>query len=109
MAYLFYIVGNKILPTSVRVRFTPLYRLLLNKYYIDEIYDAAFVKPFLRLCQFSFKFDGAVIDGMVNGAGAAVQWFARVLRPIQSGLVQNYLLVQMIGIVLFILVLLRNI
>jgi len=109
LAYLFYIVGNKILPVSIRSQFTPLYQLLLNKYYIDEIYDVVFVRPFLRLCQFSFKFDSSVVDGMVNGAGSAVQWLAKVLRPIQSGLIQNYLLVQVIGIVLFILMLLRKI
>ncbi len=106
LAYVFYILNNKILPSGFRAAFTPLYHLLLNKYYIDEIYDVVFVKPCFKICDLFFKFDASIIDGIVNGAGRFVQWVSGILRPIQTGLVQNYLLVQMIGVLIFIVTLL---
>ncbi len=109
LAYLFYIKDNKILPAAVRAKFSFLYNLLSNKYYIDEIYDVVFVQPCLRLCRFCFKFDGSIVDEMVNGTARLVGWLSRTLRPIQTGLVQNYLLIQVLGVIIFIIVLLRNI
>jgi len=103
LAYLIYVANQKILPESLRLAFTPLYRLLFNKYYIDEIYEAVFIQPTLKLCQLFFKFDLGVIDDVVNAVGRVVQWYSSVLRKLQSGLVQNYLLVQVIGIIIFIL------
>jgi NADH-quinone oxidoreductase subunit L len=45
------------------------HRVIANKYYVDEIYDFAFVKNLLRLTGASGAFDNGVIDGAVNGAG----------------------------------------
>lgn len=109
LAYVIYIKENKILPAAVRSQFTPLYKLLLNKYYIDEIYDVVFVKPSLAICRLLFRFDGSVIDGLVNGAAKVVQWFSGLLRPLQTGLVQNYLLVQVVGLIIIAFALLRGI
>lgn len=107
LAYVFYIMGHKILPAMVRAQFAPLYRLLLNKYYVDEMYDVLFVKPCLKICKISFSFDASVIDGMVNGTARLVQLCSRILRPIQTGLIQNYLLIQVLGIIVLILTLLK--
>ena len=106
-AYFVYIRGQKILPESARAAFAPLHRLLLNKYYIDEIYDAVFVKPVLRMCDGLFRFDLGVIDGMVNGAATLTQRASSFLRRMQTGLVQNYLLVQVFGMIILILTLFR--
>ncbi len=103
LAYLLYMAGHKILPVSVRARFAPLYRLLLNKYYVDEIYEAVLVRPCLKLCEFSSTFDRLVVDGLVNGVAQVMQWVSATLRPIQTGMVQNYLLIQVLGVILFIL------
>ena len=100
LAYTIYINGNKILPASVRTAFTPIYRLLLNKYYIDEIYEAIFVRPVMKACGYLFKFDGTVVDGIVNGVAGVFQWLSSVLRRLQTGVVQNYLLFQVAGIIL---------
>ena len=97
LAYLLYIRGIKILPQGLRAILTPVYRLVSNKYYIDEIYEAVFIKPFLALCNGSFRFDMSIIDGAVNGVAKVMQYFAGLLRTIQSGLVQHYLLVQILG------------
>jgi NADH-quinone oxidoreductase subunit L len=51
--------------------FRPVYLLLKNKYYIDEIYLAVFVRPAVRLAELCGLFDNKVIDGAVNGVGNA--------------------------------------
>ena len=109
LAYLLYIRGMKILPEPLRAAFAPLYRLVSNKYYIDEIYEAIFVKPFLALCNGSFRFDASVVDGAVNGVAKVMQNFAGALRTIQSGLVQNYLLIQILGAMIILLTLLGGV
>jgi NADH-quinone oxidoreductase subunit L len=68
-----------------------LYRLSLNKYYIDEIYDYVFVRPFTACSRFFAEFiDPWVIDGTVNGVAALVRWFSQVWRGLQTGNVQHY-------------------
>ena len=77
-----------------------LHALLLNKYYVDEIYDALIVHPIYRLSQWCARvFDQAVIDGGVNGVGTAVAAWARGLRRLQTGFVMNYALTMLVGAV----------
>ena len=66
--------------------------ILLNKYYMDEIYDAIIVWPVVRSSrEFLWKFvDGFVIDGIVNGVGQSGAVVRRVLRRMQSGYVRTY-------------------
>ena len=79
----------------------PLYRLLLHKYYVDEIYDAAIVQPIKRLSTgLLWKgVDAGVIDGAVNGAGALVTAGSAVLRRLQSGSVRAYAVSVFLGVV----------
>jgi NADH-quinone oxidoreductase subunit L len=78
----------------------PIHGLLLNKYYVDEIYDALFVRPIHRLSEWCAGiFDARGIDGIVNGIGRlAVDW-AVAMRRIQTGFVMNYALGMLIGAV----------
>jgi NADH-quinone oxidoreductase subunit L len=62
-----------------------LYRLILNKYYIDELYQAVFVNPYLLVCSAAAWFDANIIDGVVNLA-ASLTVFGSWL----SGLFDNY-------------------
>ena len=78
---------------------------LQNKWYVDEIYEAAIVKPLRSLAGF---FDTVVekkgIDGFVNGVGKLVNYGSRQLRLIQNGQVGVYVLLMVIGmLVLFII------
>jgi len=59
---------------ALAARFAGLHRLLLNKYYVDEIYDAAIVEPIRRGSERALwkVVDAGVIDGAVNGAGSLV-------------------------------------
>ena len=78
------------------------YRLLLNKYYLDEVYDAAVVQPIRVGSQEALwrGFDVRVIDGAVNGTGAIVAGSSAVLRRLQTGSVRAYASSMFIGVVL---------
>jgi NADH-quinone oxidoreductase subunit L len=61
-------------------RFSPIHRLLLGKYYVDEIYDATVVQPIKRASSGLLwrGVDAGLIDGTVNGVGLVVRgWSAR--------------------------------
>jgi NADH-quinone oxidoreductase subunit L len=69
-----------------------LYRLLLNKYYVDEIYDAVIVQP-IKLVSSGMLWkgvDAGLIDGAVNGVGAMVSAGSSVLRRLQTGSIRTY-------------------
>ena len=80
----------------------PLHTLLLNKYYVDELYDAVFVKPTVALSRgLLWKVvDAEVIDGAVNGAGSVVETGATWLRRFQTGSVRVYAASILLGVVL---------
>jgi NADH:ubiquinone oxidoreductase subunit 5 (subunit L)/multisubunit Na+/H+ antiporter MnhA subunit len=63
-----------------------LYRLSLNKYYVDEAYDALFVRPYIALTRATAWFDLHIIDGLVN-LSATLTVFGSWL----SGLFDNYI------------------
>ena len=73
-------------------RFGPLYRLLLNKYYVDEIYDAAIVQPIKLLSTGGLwkGVDAGAIDGAVNGVGGLVRTGSGALRRLQTGSIRAY-------------------
>ncbi|MFT3680320.1 MAG: NADH-quinone oxidoreductase subunit L [Ferruginibacter sp.] len=80
-------------------------KILENKWYVDEIYDAVIVRPLNALGAF---FNNLVekkgIDGFVNGVGRAVNYGSRQIRLLQSGQVGIYVLLMVLGIlVLFII------
>jgi NADH-quinone oxidoreductase subunit L len=101
------------------------YRTVLNKYYVDEIYEAVFVNGALGLSKFLAAFDRVVIDGLVNGAatvtrwisfadgafdryvvdgivnlvGSVTMWIGAKARAIQTGHIYSYLYAIVIGVV----------
>ena len=78
----------------------PVHALLLNKYYVDEIYDALFVRSIYALSQWCARvFDLTVIDGIVNGAARVVVGWAQGMRRVQTGFVMNYALGMLLGAV----------
>jgi len=86
--------------SRIGVPTNPLHKLLLNKYYVDELYDALIVKPIYRLCLWCAQiFDVKVIDGLVNGVATAVVAWALGLRRLQTGYVMNYALGMLVGAV----------
>jgi NADH-quinone oxidoreductase subunit L len=114
-------------PRRFATRFAPVHRLLENKYYIDELYQATVIGGTLALCRIlwwidaniidglvnltrhvtviglghgSSLFDRYVVDGAVNGVAAGARGGSLLFRRVQSGLVQNYAMIMGAGIVL---------
>ena len=78
--------------------FGPVYRMLYNKYYIDELYlwfNHSLVDGTARII---YLFDVYVVDGIVNGIGAFTRLSGDGLRVFQSGSLQNYALVFFLGV-----------
>ena len=112
---------------GLAARFAGAHRVLTNKYYVDELYDATAVRGTLGGARGLWAFDRRVVDGAVDGSG----WFTRlsawisdmldkyvvdglvnlvgwsagegsyVLRRLQTGLIQNYALLMLIGVFAF--------
>jgi NADH-quinone oxidoreductase subunit L len=80
----------------------PLYempRLLENKYYVDEIYDAALIEPVKNASREGLwkLFDVGVIDGIVNGIGRGMSELGDLLRHLQPGFVRSYAAIILLG------------
>lgn len=82
--------------------FNPVYKLLLNKYWLDEIYLVLFVNPINRWStSFLWKFtDVKIIDGLVNGSAKFVEASGQRIKLIQSGITQNYATMMIAGIII---------
>jgi len=91
LAYLFY-VAKPSLPETLAGKAHAMYSIMVNKYYVDEVYDAVIVSPVLHTSrEFLWKFvDVVMIDGAVNGVGKVVRGAAGGLRHMQSGYVRAY-------------------
>ncbi len=85
-------------------RFPGVYRFLLNKGYVDELYDEVFVHPIEALSEGPLwrGLDARVIDGAVNGTGALVVEAAGALRRLQTGSMRAYAVSVMLGAVLIV-------
>lgn len=96
---------------KVSSRFKVLYNILLNKYFVDEIYEAAIVNPVQKGSErFLWKFfDMKIIDGAVNGIAALIDKLSGVIKKVQTGLTQSYALIMMAGIALVLLWLILSI
>ena len=78
------------------------YDLLLHKYYVDELYDAAIVHPIQQLSTHGLwrGADAGLIDGAVNGVGRVVRGLSSAGRRAQTGSVRAYAASLFIGVVL---------
>jgi NADH-quinone oxidoreductase subunit L len=101
LAFLFYRKSPGV-PARLAGRFPGLYRLLENKYFVDEAYDAVIVRPLLRGSEWVYRrFDLGAIDGALNGAASAASAAGRGLNVLQSGLLRDYALAFLLGAILF--------
>lgn len=96
LAWMFYAERSGV-PAAIAQAALPLYRLSLNKFYIDEIYYIFLVVPVVCLAQFSRFIDWIGVDGMVGCVSQLPGSVARLARPIQNGLVQFYALATMLA------------
>lgn len=99
-AYVVYVKSPQ-LPDRLARQWQGLYQGSLNKWYVDEAYDQAFVNPTMKAAdQLWRKVDMAVIDGAVNGVARGVAWGGWITRLLQSGQAQNYALAMTVGAVM---------
>ena len=129
LAYKFYVTSPEI-SDQIRERFAGAHRTLLNKYYVDELYNATVISGTMAGGRGLWSFDRNVVDGAVNGTGWVtvvsswisgvtdrnvvdglvnlvgwiVQETSHVFRRLQTGLVQNYAVLMLFGIFAFVTV-----
>ncbi|MDA8089439.1 MAG: NADH-quinone oxidoreductase subunit L [Nitrospiraceae bacterium] len=91
-------------PEALARTFRLPYKLSFNKYYIDEIYDNAIVKPTFWVAKNVIVgvTDGKWIEGIVNGVPKAIGSFGQSLRKLQSGVTQHYADIMALGVLIFI-------
>ncbi len=101
VAATFYIVSPD-LPARTAKRFNGLYLFLLNKWYFDELYDAIFVKPALRIAQFAWHVgDEKVIDGVPSGLAALTADASTQTVKLQTGSIAVYAFIMLLGLLAF--------
>ncbi|MDQ3540206.1 MAG: NADH-quinone oxidoreductase subunit L [Chloroflexota bacterium] len=101
-AYLTYSRGS-ISAEAIGARFQGAYQFLLNKWYIDELYDRIFVQPLKNFSHFLWRVvDEGVIDAAVNGVATGIGAISQRLRHVQTGLVANYALAIALGMVVIV-------
>ena len=88
LAWLMYVAK----PSIAESMSGPVYKLLLNKYYVDELYNFVVVKPLVAISRGGLwkVMDAGLIDGAVNGVGKFAQGMGGVLRLLQSGNARSY-------------------
>jgi NADH-quinone oxidoreductase subunit L len=122
VAWLMYGRGGD-LPSRLARAAGPVYRLVYRKYWVDELYDRLLIRPYYGLCRFFAGADQWVVDGAVNGTAASTRGAARVsglfdqwvvdllvnfvayfvrfggwvMRRAQTGFVQSYAGVMILG------------
>ncbi|MCX6825860.1 MAG: proton-conducting transporter membrane subunit, partial [candidate division Zixibacteria bacterium] len=102
LAYYFYI-KNAAAAGQLRNWLRPLHKLIYGKYYIDELYDAAIVRPLLGLSLFLWKIvDVIFIDGLINGVAVFIGQLSKGLRALQSGRLRTYATIFLAGVAVII-------
>jgi NADH-quinone oxidoreductase subunit L len=88
----YFFLKNRAAADRAAATFPGVHRVLSNKYYVDEIYDAAVVQPVQIVSEDGLwkGVDVGVIDRAVNGVGGLVGGAGEVLRLFQSGSVRMY-------------------
>ena len=104
IAYIFY-VAKPGLADSFAKSVGGLYRLVYNKYFVDEVYDATVVQPVVKGSRLILwkGVDAGLIDGMVNGVGRRSRGIGGILRLLQSGNIRSYAAWIVLGSVLVLL------
>jgi NADH-quinone oxidoreductase subunit L len=92
------------IPVRLARNFRPIYNILFNKYYFDEIYSFLFIRPTLWVADHILVriTDAKFIEGVVNGVPKSIGDFSQSLRKIQTGIAQHYGIVMAAGAIFII-------
>lgn len=98
LAWYFYI-SRKRVPSPEGTKLPLLTDISYHKYYVDEIYNALITKPLDAISVFLKNMvDNKLIDGIVNATGKIIEWVSSLMRFVQTGNVDFYLLAMVISI-----------
>lgn len=86
------LIGNFVTP----------YRLSLNKFFIDEVYQWVIITPLGWMSDLLYWLDRNVVDGLVNFVGAVPRFVGSLMRSLQMGLVQFYAMVMVLGVLVLV-------
>jgi len=95
---------HKINPTAIAKQIPTLYKLSLNKWYFDDIYDKVFVIGSRRLARQVMEVDYRVVDGAVNLTGLVTVLSGEGLKYLENGRAQFYALIVFAAVLGFVLV-----
>jgi len=100
LAVIWFVTKKNYAVANFNGNYTGLKKVLANKYYVDELYEAVFVKPITGIAKFTDRIvENKVVDGMVFMTGKLVTWSGTTLRYLQNGQTGFYLLVMVISMV----------
>jgi NADH-quinone oxidoreductase subunit L len=93
---------NPAIADKISSSFKGIYNLLLNKYFVDEVYEASIVNPIVKGSEnILWKFtDNILIDGLVNAVAKLIGMISDNIKKIQTGVAQAYALVMVLGILI---------
>lgn len=112
IAYKWYFYDKKwSTPRKLVANFSSGYKILFNKYFIDEIYFRLIVDPIILIARKGLWkfFDEKVIDGFVNGLANLTVYFGEKVRKIQTGYAQTYAVIMLAGALVLITILFLSI
>ncbi|OFW80260.1 MAG: NADH-quinone oxidoreductase subunit L [Alphaproteobacteria bacterium RIFCSPLOWO2_01_FULL_40_26] len=108
LAYVFYIKKTD-LPQKLANSLRPLYRLSLNKWYFDEIYEIALVAPTKKLGDFFWRIiDIKFVDSIPNGAANFCKIMSARVSKLQSGYLYNYAMWMVFGLIVIVFFLISS-
>lgn len=97
-------IGNINGGAAYAERWPRLYRLVLNKYYVDEAYDCMVIQPIKRISRRMWKdFDDGFVDSFVGGVGDFVRLIGAAVRQLQTGFVKSYAITMLVGVLAVVL------
>ena len=99
VSFYYYVTNTKILE-EFKTTNLPLYNFLLNKWYIDELYESIFVKPIKKLGSFLWKTgDQGIIDKFgPDGVSKIIKMISNKAIRFQTGYIYDYAFVMLIGL-----------
>jgi len=101
MPFLYYVLVPSLPAITSRV-FYPIYVFLLNKWYIDELYDLIFVRPTFWIANVLWKVgDIGIINGLIDGTAAGVYRITGRAVRLQTGYIYTYAFAMLVGLALF--------
>ena len=103
LAALFYLVKTDI-PVMLTQKFNAAYKILWNKYYVDELYSFIIVRPAIWTAKNILIgiTDARIIEAVVNGVPKGIGEFSRILRKVQTGLLQHYAAIMALGVLIIV-------